>query len=209
MATQIWGGGGGPPAYATVHVNSDGTVVLTTGTQDIGTGTRTVLAQICADELGVELDDVQVRLGDTDNPYGPISAGSLTVASVGPAVRIAARDAREQLLGAVVEQARLRFVAKDAAGVLAHLADNYRSGGLTKPDVRQQLLALYSLYEALRARVQVDHVEMVDGDVWFYTTGEVTGRLPLVGWVTVLSWQREPEVARRQGEVWRLVGFQD
>ena len=50
---------------------------------------------------------------------------------------------------------------------------------------------------------------MVDGDVWFYTTGEVTGRLPLVGWVTVLSWQREPEVARRQGDVWRLVGFQD
>ncbi len=65
------------------------------------------------------------------------------------------------------------------------------------------------LYEALRARVQVDHVEMVDGDVWFYTTGEVTGLLPLVGRVTVLSWQREPEVARRQGEVWRLVGFQD
>jgi len=80
MATQIWGGGGGPPAYATVHVNSDGTVVLTCGSQDIGTGTRTVLAQICADEL--------------------ISAGSLTTASVGPAVRLAARDAREQLLGA-------------------------------------------------------------------------------------------------------------
>jgi xanthine dehydrogenase YagR molybdenum-binding subunit len=100
MATQIWGGGGGPPAYATVHVNSDGTAVLTTGTQDIGTGTRTVLAQICADELGFDLDDVHVRLGDTENPYGPISAGSLTVASVGPAVRLAARDAREQLLGA-------------------------------------------------------------------------------------------------------------
>ena len=112
-------------------------------------------------------------------------------------------------LGAVVEQARLRFVAKDAAGVLAHVADNYRSGGLTKPDVRQQLLALYSLYEVLRARVRVDHVEVVDGDVWLYTTGEITGRLPLVGWVTVLSWQREPEVARRQGESWRLVGFQN
>ena len=112
-------------------------------------------------------------------------------------------------LSALVEQARLRFVAKDAAGVLAHLADNYRSGGVTKTDVRQQLLTLYSLYEVLRARVQVNHVEMVDGDAWFYTTGEVTGRLPLVGWVTVLSWQREPEVARRQGDVWRLVGFQD
>jgi hypothetical protein len=112
-------------------------------------------------------------------------------------------------LRTVVEQARQRFVAKDAAGVLAHLAENYRSSGLTKADVRQQLLTLYSLYEELRARVQVDHVEMVDGDVWLYTTGEVTGRLPLVGWVTVLSWRREPEVARRQGAVWRLVGFQD
>ena len=112
-------------------------------------------------------------------------------------------------LAAVIEQARRRFVAKDAAGVLAHVADNYRSGGLTKPDVRQQPVALYSLYEELRARVQVNHVEMVNGDVWFYTTGEITGRLPLVGWVTVLSWQREPEVARRQGQIWRLVGFQD
>jgi xanthine dehydrogenase YagR molybdenum-binding subunit len=100
MATQIWGGGGGPPAYATVHVNPDGTVILTAGTQDIGTGTRTVLAQVCADELGVDLDAIHVRLGDTDNPYGPISAGSLTMASVGPAVRLAAKDAREQLLGA-------------------------------------------------------------------------------------------------------------
>src|SRR5207245_11737793 len=72
MATQSWGGGGGPPAYATVHVNPDGTVVLTAGTQDIGTGTRTVLAQICADELGVDLDAMQVRIGDTDHPYGPI-----------------------------------------------------------------------------------------------------------------------------------------
>jgi len=134
------------------------------------------------------------------------SASGTTTA---PRVATPAPPGTAEELGAVVEQARLRFVARDAAGVLAHLADNYRSGGLTKPDVRQQLLALYSLYDALRARVQVDHVEMVDGDVWFYTTGEVTGLLPLVGRVTVLSWQREPEVARRQGEVWRLVGFQD
>ena len=126
-----------------------------------------------------------------------------------PLVATPAPPRTAEELAAVVEQARLRFVAKDAAGVLVHLADNYRSGGLTKPEVGQQMLALYSLYEALRARVHVDHVEMVDGRVWFYTTGEVTGRLPIVGWVTVLSWQREPEVARREGKVWRLVGFQD
>ncbi len=100
MGTQIWGGGGGPPAYATVHFNADGTVILRAGTQDIGTGTRTVLAQICSEELGVELDRISVRIGDTEGPYGPISAGSLTLASVGPAVRLAARDAREQFLGA-------------------------------------------------------------------------------------------------------------
>jgi hypothetical protein len=130
-------------------------------------------------------------------------------ASAAPRVATPAPPGTADELSALVEQARLRFVAKDAAGVLSYVADNYRSGGLTKPDVRQQLLALYSLYDQLRARVQVDHVEMVDGDVWFYTTGEVTGRLPFLGWVTVLSWQREPEVARRQGQVWRLVGFQD
>jgi hypothetical protein len=134
------------------------------------------------------------------------SASGTTAA---PRVATAAPPGTAEEIGAVVEQARLRFVAKDAVGVLAHVADNYRSGGLTKPNVRQQLLTLYSLYEQLRAHVQVDHVEMVDGEVRFYTTGEVTGRVPLVGWVPVLSWQREPEVARRQGDVWRLVGFQD
>ena len=126
-----------------------------------------------------------------------------------PRVATPAPPGTAEELTALVERARLRFVAKDAAGVLAYLADSYRSGGVTKADVRQQLLTLYSLYEVLRARVQVNHVEMVDGDAWLYTTGEVTGRLPVMGWVTVLSWQREPEVARRQGDAWRLVGFQD
>ena len=100
MASQLWGGSGLPPAYATVHLNPDGTAVLRCGTQDIGTGTRTVLAQIAAEELGLELGDIRVELGDTNSQYAPISAGSLTVASVGPAVRLAARDARVQLLGA-------------------------------------------------------------------------------------------------------------
>jgi hypothetical protein len=126
-----------------------------------------------------------------------------------PRVATPAPPGTAEELAAVVEQARRRFVAKDAGGVLAHVADNYRSSGFTKPAVRQQLLTLYSLYEELRARVRLDHVEMVGGDVWFYTTGEITGRMPFLGWVTVLSWQREPEVARRQGGVWRLVGFQD
>ncbi len=98
MASQIWSGGGTPPAYATVHINGDGSAICRIGTQDIGTGTRTVIAQVCAEELGFDVADISVEIGDTQSPYAPISAGSLTVASVTPAVRLAAKDAREQLL---------------------------------------------------------------------------------------------------------------
>jgi xanthine dehydrogenase YagR molybdenum-binding subunit len=98
MASLIWGGGGGPPAYAWVRLNQDATVEVITGSQDIGTGTRTVMAQIAAEELGLDVSKVSVRLGDTSSgPYDPVSWGSMTVSSVGPAVRQAAIDARNQL----------------------------------------------------------------------------------------------------------------
>jgi xanthine dehydrogenase YagR molybdenum-binding subunit len=98
MASQVWGGAGGPPAYAWVRLNSDGTTEVITGSQDIGTGTRTVFAQIAAEELGLEPDQIAVRIGDTaKGPYDPVSWGSMTVSSVGPAVRQAAIDVRSQL----------------------------------------------------------------------------------------------------------------
>ncbi|MCI2430689.1 molybdopterin-dependent oxidoreductase, partial [Candidatus Acetothermia bacterium] len=69
------------------------------GTQDIGTGTKTVLAQVAAEELDFPIEKISVEIGDTQlGPYAPLSAGSMTVASVGPAVRVAAHDARQQLL---------------------------------------------------------------------------------------------------------------
>jgi hypothetical protein len=113
-----------------------------------------------------------------------------------------------QLQGAV-ERARQQFEARDQAGILAAISEQYRSSGMTKAAVRDQLNAMFKLYQQLRARVTVDRVEMVEGGAWVYTTGEVTGRLPLVGWVTVLTWQAEPEVARREATGWRLFGFQD
>jgi CO/xanthine dehydrogenase Mo-binding subunit len=98
MASQTWGGGGGPPAYAWVRINSDGSVEVVTGSQDIGTGTRTVMAQIAAQEFGIKPEEVKVYLGDTSvGPYDPVSWGSMTVSSVGPAVRQAAIDALHQL----------------------------------------------------------------------------------------------------------------
>jgi CO/xanthine dehydrogenase Mo-binding subunit len=99
MASQIWFGGGGPPSYAWTRVTSDGRVTVVTAMQDIGTGTRTAMAQIAAEELGVPLDRVEVVLGDTSRgPYATLSAGSSTTPSVGPAVRAAAADAKRQIL---------------------------------------------------------------------------------------------------------------
>ncbi|HUZ15614.1 MAG TPA: xanthine dehydrogenase family protein molybdopterin-binding subunit [Gaiellaceae bacterium] len=98
MASQIWYGGGGPPSYAWVRVGSDGRASVITAMQDIGTGTRTAMAQIAAEELRLPLDRVDVVLGDSARgPYASISAGSSTLPSMGPAVRAAAADAREQI----------------------------------------------------------------------------------------------------------------
>jgi xanthine dehydrogenase YagR molybdenum-binding subunit len=99
MASQIWGGDGGPPAQAIAKLLPDGTAVILTGTQDIGTGTRTVLAQVAAEELRIPLAHVRVELGDTEfGVFSPASGGSMTLASVGPAVRMAAAGLRAELL---------------------------------------------------------------------------------------------------------------
>jgi xanthine dehydrogenase YagR molybdenum-binding subunit len=99
LASQVWYGGGGPPSYAWIRVGSDGRAVVVTAMQDIGTGTRTAMAQIAAEELGVPLSHVRVELGDSARgPYASISAGSSTTPSMGPAVRAAAADAKRQLV---------------------------------------------------------------------------------------------------------------
>jgi xanthine dehydrogenase YagR molybdenum-binding subunit len=99
MASQIWYGGGGPPSYAWVRLGSDGRANVVTAMQDIGTGTRTAMAQIAAEELGLPLDRIEVQVGDSARgPYASISGGSSTLPSMGPAVRSAAADAARQVL---------------------------------------------------------------------------------------------------------------
>jgi xanthine dehydrogenase YagR molybdenum-binding subunit len=99
LASQIWYGGGGPPSYAGVRVSSDGSATVLTAMQDIGTGTRTAMAQIAAEELGLPVERVRVSLGDSARgTYASVSAGSSTTPSMGPAVRAAAADAARQIL---------------------------------------------------------------------------------------------------------------
>jgi xanthine dehydrogenase YagR molybdenum-binding subunit len=101
IAAHDWGGAGHPPGYAWIKLNSDGTADVITGTQDIGTGTRTGLTQVAAEELGLPMSNITVHLGDTaQGPYSPTSAGSATQATIGPAIREAAINVRQQLLDA-------------------------------------------------------------------------------------------------------------
>ena len=101
VAAQIWSTGGGPPCYCTVRLNPDGTVDVLAGSQDLGTGTRTILAQVAAEALGHQLGHVRAVIGDTAAaPYAGNSWGSMTVASLAPAARMAAEDARRSLLEA-------------------------------------------------------------------------------------------------------------
>lgn len=101
MAAHNWmGGAGQPPGYAWVKLNADGSADVVTGTQDIGTGTRTGLSQVAAEELGFPLSRVNLLLGDTANgPYAPVSSGSATQSTIGPAIQAAAAEAKRQLLG--------------------------------------------------------------------------------------------------------------
>ena len=130
MASQIWYGGGGPPSYAWTRVGSDGRVTVVTAMQDIGTGTRTAMAQIAAEELGVPLDRVDVVLGDSARgPYATLSAGSSTTPSVGPAVRAAAADAKRQILEIAAQRHHLEERVLDIKDGIVFSAD----GNLSQP----------------------------------------------------------------------------
>jgi len=91
------------PAAASVQLRDDGTVRVASGTQDIGTGTYTILAQLAAQKTGVPLDKVEVVLGDTSLPEGPVSGGSMATGSLVPAVFEAADNAIESLLSSATK----------------------------------------------------------------------------------------------------------
>ena len=99
MASGIW------EAYmfktsARVSLGSDGKLTISCATSDIGTGTYTILAQIGADALGLPMDDVTVKLGDTNLPQAPVQGGSWTAASAGSAVAAACETMVDKLLAA-------------------------------------------------------------------------------------------------------------
>ena len=92
------------PASARVRVLADGSALVQSGTQDIGTGTYTIMAQVAAETLGLPVGRVRSELGDTTLPDAPVSGGSTTAASVTPAVLMAATSVRTRLFGLALAQ---------------------------------------------------------------------------------------------------------
>ncbi len=84
---------------ANVHVHEDGSVLLFTGITEMGQGAFTVLPQICAEELGVCLEDVRLVKPDTDQvPESGPTVGSRSTTLMGNAIILAARQVKESIL---------------------------------------------------------------------------------------------------------------
>ncbi len=81
-----------------IRLTRDGSIEVMSGVQDIGGGIRTALAQVVAEELGLQPADITIRIGDTNFPNGPASGGSMTTISMTPAARNAAHKLKLRLL---------------------------------------------------------------------------------------------------------------
>jgi xanthine dehydrogenase YagR molybdenum-binding subunit len=104
MGLNSWGGAGNPPNDMNVTIASDGSVLVESSTQDLGTGARTVLAIVVAEVLGREVKDITVRIGES--PYGRStgSGGSTTTPGTSPAALNAAVAARDSLFETIAKR---------------------------------------------------------------------------------------------------------
>jgi len=139
MACGMWAAGGGwPPATVIVKLFADGSANLNLGASDIGTGTKTVMAMVVSEELGVPLDRIQIEHADTGTTqFASASGGSKTVPTEAPAVRAASLEVRRQLFELAAEE-------------LGVAADNLRIEGdavvsISQPETRRKLVELQGL----------------------------------------------------------------
>ena len=140
VAAGMWGWDGDPRGTAVLRYVADGSASLTTGASDLGTGTKTWMAMIVAEELGVPVASVHVDHADTDTtPYAVLSGGSQTTHVNSPVVRAAALDVKQQLLEMAAEQLKADVASLELKdGVI---------GDRTAPDRKVALKDLKRLQE--------------------------------------------------------------
>ena len=100
LSLHTWGGRG-HDSNCDLTIHPDGSVEIKMGTQDLGTGTRTCILIVAADTLGIPMEHIDLKIGDTHYPASGGSGGSTTIGGVSSSTRRAAVDARDQLLAKV------------------------------------------------------------------------------------------------------------
>jgi xanthine dehydrogenase YagR molybdenum-binding subunit len=118
---------------ARAHMYADGTAIIQTATQEFGTGMATVMTQVAADALGINLRDVRFEFGDTDLPTAASPVGSNGAMMVSGAVHNAATALRDQLFGLAVSDSQSPLHGADAGRIVATggrmlLADDATTG---------------------------------------------------------------------------------
>jgi len=116
VACASWGAGRGV-SEAAVSLRSDGTARVSSGTQDIGTGTYTVMAQVVSDKTGIPIENIRVVLGDSSLPPGPTSGGSTATATILPSVIDAVNAAMRIVLNVATSAKSSPFAGKDVASL--------------------------------------------------------------------------------------------
>ena len=104
-------------AEALVRLLPDGSVIVRSATQDLGTGTYTVMTQVAADALGVPVARIRFELGDSRLPKAPVAGGSQSAASVAPAVQAAGLAMRDKLIQLAIADPRSFAYRADAAQI--------------------------------------------------------------------------------------------
>ena len=126
-AANRWGGGGqGTKAHC--EINPDGSVVMRCGTQDIGVGTKTIVAIITAETLGIPLSAVKPEIGDSNYPFSGGSGGSTTAPAVSPAIRVTAGKALDELKAKVAPALSVEPATLVASNGRIHLKDDPSKG---------------------------------------------------------------------------------
>lgn len=110
------------PAQSRARLSADGTAVVESATSDMGPGTYTSMTQVAADALGLDMSGVRFRLGDSRMPSTPPHGGSMTMASVGSAVKDACDNLRRQAVTLAVRDPRSPLYGADPAQVVVRRA---------------------------------------------------------------------------------------
>jgi xanthine dehydrogenase YagR molybdenum-binding subunit len=127
LSIHTWGGRG-HNSDQDLSISPDGSVEVKLGSQDLGTGTRTIIAMVIADTLGIPLEQVTVHIGDNRYPPSGGSGGSTTVGGVSSAARRASVNARDMLFEKVAPALKVKPEELEAAkGTVRVKSDNSRS----------------------------------------------------------------------------------